>query len=153
VHGAEQLTSSPSWTPRPCTWRPARRARRSTPGCASRWGSSCLRQLTRALRIPVPDDPRPDDPIQLTWAEFLQGWERITATGFRVERTAQEAWPHFRGWRVNYEAAVYKLAAGLDAIPAPWSGPRRHDWGPFEPRRLINRTPDHPEGEPLTPQA
>ncbi|MFY9849783.1 MAG: hypothetical protein WAK83_19625 [Trebonia sp.] len=28
---------------------------------------------------------------------FLQGWERIISVGFPVERTAEEAWPHFRG--------------------------------------------------------
>jgi hypothetical protein len=110
-------------------------------------GFTCLRKLTRTLRIPVNEDPRPDDPVQLTWAEFLDGWERITSVGFPVERTAEEAWPHFRGWRVNYEAAACKLALGLDAVPARWSGPRRHEWGPFEPRRLTNRTPEHPEGQ------
>ncbi len=84
-------------------------------------GFTCLRKLTRTLRIPV-------------------------------ERTAEEAWPHFRGWRINYEAAAYKLVSGLDAVPARWSGPRRHEWGPFEPRRLINRTPEHPDGQPAAPQ-
>ncbi len=113
-------------------------------------GFNCLRKLTRTLRIPVDDDPRPDDPVQLSWDEFLEGWQRLTAVGFPVERTAEEAWPHFRGWRVNYEAAAYKLAAGLDAVPARWSGPRRHAWGPFEPRRLANRTPEHPDGQPVT---
>jgi hypothetical protein len=111
-------------------------------------GFTCLRKLTRTLRIPVDEDPRPDGPVQLSWEEFLQGWERITSVGFPVERTAEEAWPHFRGWRINYEAAAYKLASGLDAVPARWSGPRRHDWSPFEPRRLANRTPEHPEGQP-----
>jgi hypothetical protein len=111
-------------------------------------GFTCLRKLTRTLRIGVDEDPRPDDPIALSWEEFLQGWERITSVGFPVERTAQDAWPHFRGWRVNYEAAAYKLAAGLDAVPARWSGPRRQGWRQFEPRRLANRTPEHPDGAP-----
>ena len=115
-------------------------------------GFTCLRKLTRTLRIPVDGDPRPDDPVRLSWEEFMQGWERITSVGFPVERTAEEAWPHFRGWRINYEAAAYKLASGLDAVPACWSGPRRHEWGPFEPRRLINRTPEHPDGQPAAPQ-
>ena len=109
-------------------------------------GFTCLRKLTRTLRIPVSDDPRPDDPIQLTFEEFRQGWDRLTSAGFPVERTAEEAWPHFRGWRVNYEAAAYKLALILDAVPARWSGPRRHHWGPMEPRTLANRTPEHPDG-------
>ncbi len=115
-------------------------------------GFTCLRKLTRTLRILVDDDPRPDDPVRLSWEEFMEGWERITSVGFPVERTAEEAWPHFRGWRINYEAAAYKLASGLDAVPARWSGPRRHEWGPFEPRRLVNRTPEHPDGQPAAPR-
>jgi hypothetical protein len=115
-------------------------------------GFTCLRKLTRTLRIPVDDDPRPDDPVRLSWEEFMEGWERITSVGFPVERTAEEAWPHFRGWRINYEAAAYKLASGLDAVPARWSGPRRNEWAPFEHRTLINRTPEHPDGEPATPR-
>ncbi len=111
-------------------------------------GFTCLRKLTRTLRIPVDEDPRPDDLVQLSFEEFLEGWDRITSAGFPVERTAEQAWPHFRGWRINYEAAAYKLAAGLDAVPARWSGPRRHGWGPFQPRQLANRTPDHPDGQP-----
>ncbi len=114
-------------------------------------GFTCLRQLTRTLRIPVAEDPRPDDPIGLSWEEFRQGWERITSAGFPVERTAEEAWPHFRGWRVNYEEAACKLARGLDAVPARWSGPRRHEWGPFETRPLANRTPEYPDGQPAGP--
>jgi hypothetical protein len=77
-------------------------------------GFTCLRKLTRTLRIPVEEDPRPDGPVQLGWEEFVQGW----SVGFPVERTAEEAWPHFRGWRINYEAAAFKLASGLDAVPA-----------------------------------
>ena len=85
-------------------------------------GFTCLRKLTRTLRIPVEEDPRPDDPIRLSWEEFLQGWERITSVGFPVERTAEEAWPHFRGWRVNYEAAACKLAVGPRRRPRPLVG-------------------------------
>ena len=82
-------------------------------------GFTCLRKLTRTLRIPVDEDPRPDDPVELTWEEFRQGWDRLTAVGFPVERTAQEAWPHFLGWRVNYEAAAYKLALSSRCGPRP----------------------------------
>jgi hypothetical protein len=30
-------------------------------------GFTCLRKLTRTLRIPVNEDPRPDGPVQLSW--------------------------------------------------------------------------------------
>ncbi|WP_445518634.1 hypothetical protein [Streptomyces sp. NEAU-174] len=42
-----------------------------------------------------------------------------------MERTAEEAWPHFRSWRVNDETPAHRLARDIDAVPAPWSGPRR----------------------------
>jgi hypothetical protein len=45
--------------------------------------------------------------------------------GFPMERTPEDAWPHFRGWRVNYENLAYRLAYDIDAVPAAWSGPRR----------------------------
>jgi hypothetical protein len=83
----------------------------------------------RTLRIPVEEDPRPDGPVQLSWQEFPQGWERITSVGFPVERTAEEAWPHFRGWRINYEAAAVQASLR----------PRRG------PRPLVRLSPPHLE--------
>lgn len=109
-------------------------------------GFSCLRNLARTVNIAVSDDPRPDDPIQLSYGDFLEGWQRIVELGFPVERSAEEAWRHFRGWRVNYETVAYRLAAALDAVPARWSGPRRRAEDPLVPRRLLNRTPDDPDG-------
>ena len=35
-------------------------------------GFNCLRKLAVNFKIPVNDDPRPDDPIPLTWEEFRQ---------------------------------------------------------------------------------
>jgi hypothetical protein len=68
-----------------------------------------------------------------------------------MERSREEAWRHFRGWRVNYEAAAYLLADQLVAVPAPWSGERhRLPLGPEDlPNRPRHRNPDDPEG--LTP--
>ena len=43
-----------------------------------------------------------------------------------MERTAEEAWPDFRGWWVNYETVASRLADRLIATPAPWSRPRKH---------------------------
>lgn len=115
-------------------------------------GFNCLRKLTRTLRIPVDEDPLPDADVALSWEEFLLGWERIVDVGFPVERTAEEAWPHFKGWRVNYETAAYRLAFAVDAVPARWSGPRRRAGAPLAPRRYVNRTPEHPEGAPAAPR-
>jgi hypothetical protein len=106
-----------------------------------RMGFLCLRQLARTAGIQVDDDPLPDAPLELTEQEFAAGYQRLVQVGYPVERSAEQAWPHFRGWRVNYEAAAYALAAELDAVPARWSGPRRSADQPIEPVRPPNRTP------------
>ena len=58
-----------------------------------------------------------------------------------MERTPEEAWPHFHGWRVNYEATTYAIARIIDAVPALWSGPRRGVEAAVAPRTPANRLP------------
>ena len=67
----------------------------------------------------------------------------LSHVGFPMERTAEEAWPDFRGWRVNYETVAYHLCDHLTAPPAPWSGRRRHlRSGVVAPLRPPQRTPE-----------
>jgi hypothetical protein len=124
---------------------------RIEPRLALRMGFTALRQIAGALHIPVDNDPDPDSDIQLRYEEFAEAVEQLKAVGFVVERTAEEAWPHFRGWRVNYEALAYALAWRTDAVPAPWSGPRRwrHETIPVRrpPNRLPSSEPPHPSSE------
>jgi hypothetical protein len=108
-----------------------------------RMGFTCLRNIAEVLQIPYDPDPFPDDPIQLTYEEFLGGVARVRELGFPMERTAEEAWPHFRGWRVNYESIAYALADAVVAPPGPWSGPRSHLPGmAIVPQRPANRRPE-----------
>jgi len=111
-------------------------------------GFRCLRQLASTLGLPYDPDPRPDAGIALTRPEFDQGIERLRTVGFHMQRNPDEAWPHFQGWRVNYESIAYRLAYKLDLVPAAWSGPRRSGETPRAPLLIINRTPDRPEGAP-----
>jgi hypothetical protein len=111
-----------------------------------RMGFSCLQQLATTIGLPFDQDPRPDAGTALTREEFDQGIARLEAVGFAMERTPDEAWPHFQGWRVNYESIAYRLALAIDAVPALWSGPRRSGEAPFGPRMAVNRTPEDPEG-------
>jgi hypothetical protein len=92
---------------------------------ALRSGYVTLREIARTARIPYNPDPSPDDPIVLTYEEFLAGVKRMRKQGYELERTPEEAWRDFKGWRVNYESIAYDLAYKLDAVPARWSGPRR----------------------------
>lgn len=114
-----------------------------------------LRTLTRVTGVHVNEDPLPDDPINLHFDQFASGVEHIRDAGFPVERTAEEAWIDFHGWRVNYEAAAYILADYVVAVPAPWSGRRTHmtkeqvvDVLSNRPR---HRTPQDPEGRAALP--
>jgi hypothetical protein len=100
-----------------------------------RMGFTALRQIAVAVGVPVDWDPDPDRPLLLPYDDYLAGVQRLVDVGFPVERTAEEAWPHFRGWRVNYEATAYALARATDAVPALWSGPRRRLVEPMPPRR------------------
>jgi hypothetical protein len=90
-----------------------------------RGGFTCLREIARSEGIPYNPDPDPDDEIQLTYEDFAQGVDMLRYAGYPMEVSAEEAWPHFRGWRINYESTAYALAYKIDAVPAPWSGPRR----------------------------
>lgn len=110
-----------------------------------RMGFLCLRDIAHALGVPYDPDPLPDEPIRLTQEEFEAGIERLGDIGFPTDRSPREAWPDFRGWRVNYESVAYKLADIVAAPPGPWSGPRSHlpDME-IVPQRPVNRTPDNP---------
>jgi hypothetical protein len=77
----------------------------------------------------------PEAGISLTYAEFLEAVDRLREVNFPVECEPEAAWPHFVGWRVNYEQAAYALAEAVDAVPALWSGPRRHPATPMPPLR------------------
>jgi hypothetical protein len=108
---------------------------------ALRSGFVTLREIARTERVPFNPDPSPEDPIMLTYEEFLYGVERMRAQGYEFERTPKEAWPHFRGWRVNYEAVAYALAYRIDAVPARWSGPRRSSDAQIDVITPVNRQP------------
>jgi hypothetical protein len=100
-----------------------------------RSGFGCLNRVARAMSIDVPEEANPDAGISLTYKEFLDAIARMKEVGFPTTRDPADAWPDFVGWRVNYETAAYQLAATIDAVPAPWSGPRRYRSTAITPRR------------------
>jgi hypothetical protein len=102
-------------------------------------GFVCFTRVARAMGFDLTDEPDPID-IRLTYQEFLDGVARLRDVDFPIERDPAEAWPDFIGWRVNYEAAAYAVAAAIDAVPGPWSGPRRmtsSTISPLSPGRRI----------------
>jgi hypothetical protein len=112
-----------------------------------RMGFTALRSIAETVGLEVEEDVDPDAPLQLTYEEYLDGVGRIGSTTFAMERTPEQAWPDFRGWRANYEAVAYALADRLDAVPGPWTGPRSTGDAVIAPLRPANRlpTPYHPQ--------
>ncbi len=116
---------------------------------ALRQGFVTVRDIARAEGIVVDDDPDPDAAITLTFEEFQDAYDALAGVGYAMGRSAQEAWPHFRGWRVNYEYAAYALASRIDAVPAAWSGPRTPPLPTIMPERPQNRMPGGRTGRPV----
>ncbi|MDH2904480.1 MAG: hypothetical protein PXZ08_11125 [Actinomycetota bacterium] len=107
-----------------------------------RMGFTLTNRIATSLGWEVNFDPRPDEPIQLTFAEFDEAVAMLARVGFPMERTAAEAWPDFHGWRVNYEESMYHLTDRLSAPPAKWSGSRHHlPQASVEPHRPPHRRP------------
>jgi hypothetical protein len=100
-----------------------------------RSGFTCLTRIARAMGMVVAAEADPEGGITLTYEEFLDAIARMHQVGFPTTRDPADAWPDFVGWRVNYESAAYWIAAAIDAVPAPWSGPRRHDMTAVAPTR------------------
>ena len=100
-----------------------------------RMGFVALDQIARTMRLPVPDEPDPDGSVAVSFEEFRAATAMLRELGYPIEKTDEQAWPHFRGWRANYDAAALLLARQLDAPPALWTGTRRWPSTPIPPRR------------------
>jgi hypothetical protein len=106
-----------------------------------RSGFTCFTRVAQALGVAVPDEAKPGTGISLTYAEFEEAVARLKKVDFPIEREAEEAWPSFVGWRVNYERAAYAIAWAVSAPPALWSGPRRSGASPVPPLRPSDLAP------------
>ena len=113
-----------------------------------RGGFTCLATIARARGFAIPDEADPNAGITLTYEDFVDAIERLASVDFPLERSNEDAWLDFVGWRVNYEAAAYAIASAIDAPPAMWSGPRRHPIPAIEPMRPATRKAQRP---PLNP--
>jgi hypothetical protein len=100
-----------------------------------RMGFVALDQIARTMRLPVPDETDPDAPISVSFDHFREAARILRRVEYPIERTDEQAWPHFRGWRANYDTAALLLACELDAPPALWTGPRRWPSEPIPPHR------------------
>jgi hypothetical protein len=102
---------------------------------ALRMGFVALGQIAKTMRQSVPDEPDPDAPVSVSYEDFRGVTAMLRELDYPIERSDEEAWPHFRGWRANYDATALLLAKELDAPPALWTGTRRWPSTPMPPRR------------------
>jgi hypothetical protein len=91
-----------------------------------RAGFICFGDVARAMGFDIPLEPDPSLGISLSYEDFLDGIAVLRLVDFPLDRSPEDAWPDFVGWRVNYEQAAFAIAYAVDAVPALWSGPRRH---------------------------
>jgi hypothetical protein len=119
---------------------PASEPKQSSRLCL-RMGFVALNQIARTMRIPVNEDPDPDTPISISYDEFAMAVDMLHSLNYPIERSTEQAWPHFRGWRANYDSTALHLARQLDAPPALWSGTRRWPSKPIPPQRPASRLP------------
>ena len=98
-----------------------------------------LDQIARTMRLRVPDEPDPDAPISISYEQFAEAVAMLRRLDYPIELDDVQAWPHFRGWRANYDITALLLARELDAPPALWSGDRRWPSEPMAPQRPTTR--------------
>ncbi len=93
-----------------------------------RAGYIALRRIADLYLIPYNPDPKPDDPISITRAEFDEVCAMMAAAGVPLKPDRDRAWRDFAGWRVNYDEVLLLLAAFTVAPYAPWISDRSPPW-------------------------
>lgn len=111
-----------------------------------RQGLVCFTDLASNLGLQIAGNPalaeaNPDE-VTLPEAEFVAAVGRLGEAGFPCEREGDEAWQVFRRWRSFYESHAYYVCEAIDAVPAPWSGPRKPPMAVIRPPTMIHRTVD-----------
>lgn len=89
-----------------------------------RAGYLSLRRVADSFRISYELSPAPDDPIQVSRAEFDEAYDELAAGGLRMKPNRDQCWRDFSGWRVNYDTVLIKLTTLLSAPYARWSSDR-----------------------------
>lgn len=93
-------------------------------GVCIRSGFLTLRRLADFFGIVFDPDPRPDDPISISRAEFDEAWGQLAEAGLNLKPDQDQAWRDFAGWRVNYDTVLLALAEITVAPYARWSSDR-----------------------------
>jgi hypothetical protein len=89
-----------------------------------RAGFLALRAVADYFQIPHEGDTPADGPISITRPEWDEVLDHLASIGVPLVEDRDEAWRHFSGWRVNYDAVLLGLAQYTMAPYAPWTADR-----------------------------
>lgn len=91
------------------------------PTLVIRAGYQALTRIAEMFRIPYNPDPHfPEDPINVSRADFDAAYDRLISQGVEVKADRELAWKNFAGWRVNYDSVLVALSHLTMAPPCPW---------------------------------
>ena len=106
-----------------------------------RAGFLALRRIADAFQIPYDPDPAPDARITISRQEWDRAMAEMADAGVPLVADRDEAWQAWRGWRVNYDSVLLRLARLVEAPPTPWVSDRSPlgdgGSGPGRARRAI----------------
>jgi hypothetical protein len=89
-----------------------------------RAGYITLRSIAGYFKLPYNPDPRPEDPISISRAEFDVACAELRAAGLPLKPDGDQAWRDFAGWRVNYDTVLLALCRLTMAPACRWSSDR-----------------------------
>lgn len=103
-----------------------------------RAGFLALRRIADGFNLAYHPDPAPDEAITISRLEWDQAMAEMDAAGVPLLADRDQAWADWRGWRVNYDSVLLRLARQVEAPPAPWVSDRSPlgiDGSDHHPRR------------------
>jgi hypothetical protein len=89
-----------------------------------RAGYLALRRIADFFNVSYNQNPRADDPISITRAEFDAAYDQLLSQDLPVKINRDQAWRDYAGWQVNYDQVLLALAELTMAPQAPWSSDR-----------------------------
>jgi len=89
-----------------------------------RAGTLALRRIADTFSVPYDSDPSPGDPISVSRQEWDEAMAEMEAAGMPLIEDRDQAWRDWKGWRVNYDTVLLRLARLVEAPPTPWVSDR-----------------------------
>ena len=88
----------------------------------------------------------PKPPIELPYEDFIGGVNRLEEAGIDMERTPEEAWPHFRAGESTTSRSHISSPTGCQLHQRRGPGHVPGGRAPILPSRPIDRQPGHHGG-------